>query len=33
MTSDVVTGTVEHRFGRGRTIRNLTRYGRNLLIA
>jgi catecholate siderophore receptor len=31
MTSDVVTGTVEHRFGRGRTIRNLTRYGRNFL--
>jgi catecholate siderophore receptor len=31
VTSDVVTGTVEHRFGRGRSIRNLTRYGRNYL--
>ena len=31
MTSDVVTGTVEHRFGRGRSLRNLTRFGRNYL--
>jgi catecholate siderophore receptor len=31
VTSDVVTGTVEHRFGRGRTLRNLTRFGRNYL--
>ncbi len=31
MTSDVVTGTVEHRFGRGRSLRNLTRFGRNHL--
>ena len=31
VTSDVVTGTVEHRFGRGRSLRNLTRYGRNYL--
>jgi catecholate siderophore receptor len=31
MTSDVVTGTVEHRLGRGRSLRNLTRVGRNYL--
>jgi catecholate siderophore receptor len=31
VTSDVVTGTVEHRFGRGRSLRNLTRFGRNYL--
>ncbi|MEP7309055.1 MAG: TonB-dependent siderophore receptor [Acidobacteriota bacterium] len=31
VTSDVLTGTVEHRFGRGRSLRNLTRYGRNSL--
>jgi catecholate siderophore receptor len=31
VTSDVVTATVEHRFGRSRGIRNLTRYGRNAL--
>lgn len=29
--SDVVTATIEHRFGRARSIRNLTRYGRNHL--
>lgn len=28
-TSDVVTGTVEHRFSRGRSVRNLVRFGRN----
>ena len=27
----MLTGTVEHRFGRGRSLRNLTRYGRNAL--
>jgi catecholate siderophore receptor len=31
VTSDVVTTTVEHRFGRAHSIRNLTRYGRNYL--
>jgi catecholate siderophore receptor len=31
VTSDVVTATVEHRFAPGRSIRNLTRYGRNYL--
>ncbi|MEQ1760853.1 MAG: TonB-dependent siderophore receptor [Vicinamibacterales bacterium] len=31
MTSDVVTATVEHRFGRGRSVRNLVRFGRNNL--
>jgi catecholate siderophore receptor len=30
-TSDVVTGTVEHRFGQGHSVRNLTRIGRNYL--
>lgn len=28
-TSDVVAGTVEHRFSRGRSVRNLVRFGRN----
>jgi catecholate siderophore receptor len=28
-TSDVATATIEHRLGRGRSIRNLTRYGQN----
>jgi len=31
MTSDVVTGTVEHRFNRQLSLRNLTRFGRNSL--
>ncbi|MEO7275885.1 MAG: TonB-dependent siderophore receptor [Vicinamibacterales bacterium] len=31
VTSDVVTGTVTQRFGRGVTGRNLTRFGRNVL--
>jgi catecholate siderophore receptor len=31
VTSDIATATVEHRFGRAHTIRNLTRYGRNYL--
>ncbi len=31
MTSDVVTGTVEHQFGGGNSLRNLTRFGRNYL--
>ena len=28
-TSDVVTGTVSHKFNRSLTLRNLTRYGKN----
>ena len=31
VTSDIATATIEHGFGRARTIRNLTRYGRNYL--
>ncbi|MCC7240937.1 MAG: TonB-dependent siderophore receptor [Acidobacteria bacterium] len=31
VTSDLVTTTVEHRFGSRNSIRNLTRYGRNSL--
>jgi catecholate siderophore receptor len=31
MTSDVVTATIEHRVKRGHHLRNLSRYGRNVL--
>lgn len=31
LTSDVVTATVEHRIRRGQSVRNLSRYGRNVL--
>jgi len=31
VTSDVVTATVDHRFGPALSLRNLTRYGRNTL--
>ncbi len=31
MTSDIVTGTVEHRFSPTLSLRNLTRFGRNYL--
>src|SRR5262245_3631260 len=31
ITSDVATATVEHRFGRAFSLRNLTRYGKNNL--
>lgn len=29
VTSDIATATIEHRLGSARTLRNLTRYGRN----